>query len=168
MLNLVFSFCYAIRPALQGPARLLVSVSSRWRIGLFRVRDLESDSEPLDLQNRDWNRYRNRWISRIETGIGIGTVVSPESRLESVSEPSDLQNRDRNWNRYRSKFVVSQVSVSDPNRILGIATFFQKTFTASALSILSTVFFYIWPICISGHVILFYRNVVHMSKVPVL
>ena len=51
---------------------------------------LESVSELLDLQNRDWNRYRNHSISRTETGIGIGTAGSQELRLELVLEPLDL------------------------------------------------------------------------------
>ena len=64
---------------------------------------VELVSEPLDLKNQDWNRYQNRWISRNETGIGIGTVGSPEPRQESVSESLDLQNRD--WNRYRNRWI---------------------------------------------------------------
>ena len=52
----------------------------------------------MDLQNRDWNWYQNRCISRTRTGIGIKIVGSPEPRLESVSELLDLQKRD--WNRY--------------------------------------------------------------------
>ena len=55
------------------------------------VRDQELVSEPL----QNWT------FKGLRQGIGIGTVGSPESRLESVSEPLDLQNRD--WNRYQNR-----------------------------------------------------------------
>ena len=45
---------------------------------------LESVSEPFNFQNWDWNRYQNNWISRTETRIGNGTIVSPEPSLELV------------------------------------------------------------------------------------
>ena len=106
----------------QRSARLLVSDSSRWRIGLLGVRVQESESESLDLKNRYRNRYRNRSISRTDIGIGIGTAQSPEPILESESVSLDLKNRY--WNRYRNR----SISRTDTGigigiiQILGLAT----------------------------------------------
>ena len=68
-----------------------ISIKTVKESDFFRVRDQESVSELL----------KNQTFKGLRQGLGIGTIGSPESRLESVSEPLDLQNRDWNWYRNR-------------------------------------------------------------------
>ena len=66
----------------------LVSVSSRWSLGLLGVRYLVSVPVSLTFKN--------------ETGLGIGIVHSRNTRPDSVSVSITLKKRDQTRYRYRS------------------------------------------------------------------
>ena len=81
----------------------LVSVSSRWSLGLLGVRYRVSVPVSLTLKN--------------ETGLGIGIVHSKKSRSDSVSVSLTLRKRDQTRYRYHSlkKTRPDSVSVSLKN-----------------------------------------------------
>ena len=80
----------------------LVSVSSRWSLGLLGVWYLVSVSVSLTLKKQDRTRYRYRSLKKHETRLGIGIDHFKKTRPDSVSVSFNFKKRDQTRYRYHS------------------------------------------------------------------